>query len=371
MFEEDGLQYYNMWRGYGVKPKRGSWTLMEAHIDSVLANGDKTLAKYIKWWAAWKLQNPGSHAEVALVFRGGEGVGKGVFGRAMKTLFGRNGKQIFSSKHLVGRFNAHLRDCCLLLADEAVAPDDKEGNSALKGLITEPELPIEGKGRDVEPAPNHIGAIIIGNEDHLVPAGRDARRFVVADVPDTHQQVAGYFVPLYAELANGGLEAMLHDLLALDLGKWHPRQRVVTDALREQQRLGLKPAERLMFDMLDNGQFLPVSAPKFEHTRDQGYLNTYDLSASSSQYFGEKVGYKAIANVFSTLLFHHDLDHKDRLWIPQPLQVARKNFCKFILPVKFNEAITSWAIKARPIPMPPEVQRELPFVPEDKTGRPA
>ncbi|WP_407120236.1 primase-helicase family protein [Bradyrhizobium sp. STM 3561] len=360
---------YNLWRGFGVKPQQGDWSLMQAHIRDVLANGNRTLGDYIIKWSAWKLQNPGERPEVALVFIGGEGVGKGIFGRAMKDLLGRNGKQIFSSKHLVGRFNAHLRDCCLLIADEAVAPDDKDGKAALKGLVTEPEIALEGKGRDVDWVLNHLGLIIISNDERVVPAGKDARRFVVADVPNTHQQDAKYFTALVAELKNGGLEAMLHDLLIMDLKGWHPRARVITDALREQQRLNLTPAERLVYEVLDTGQFFPTSDTKYDTLRQQGYVSTYDLSSSSTEYFGEKVGYKAIANVFDKLLFYHDLHHVDRQWIPRPLKEARENFRKFILDVKFNEAITSWAkLGKREIPTGKVIERELPFVPEDRRG---
>jgi hypothetical protein len=328
---------YNLWRGYGVKPKQGDWSLMKRHIEDVLADGNKTNAEYIIRWSAWVLQNPGERAEVALTFRGGEGVGKGIFGRALKALFGRNGKQIFSSKHLVGRFNAHLRDACFVFADEAVAPDDKDGHAALKGLITEPELPIEGKGRDVDWAANHVSLIIVGNEDHLVPAGKDARRYMVLNVPPTKQQNEEWFNPIVEQLKNGGLEAMLHDLLAMDLGKWHPRKRVVTEALHEQQRLGLKGAERLMLEFLELGDFQPVRLEAAKASREQGYIMTSDLVVYAQEWFGEKVTPKAFANVCKRVGFAHDDEYtRHSRYRPPALADARELFSRLIVPCKFE-----------------------------------
>ena len=48
--------------------------------------------------------------------------------------------QIFNSKHLVGAFNGHLRNCLLLFADEAFWAGDKQGESVLKGMLTKTEV---------------------------------------------------------------------------------------------------------------------------------------------------------------------------------------------------------------------------------------
>ncbi len=49
-----------------------------------------------------------------------------------------------------------------------------------------------------------------------------------------------YFGALKHEIENGGAEAMLYDLLRLDLGKWHPRQIPMTAALVEQKQRSLR-----------------------------------------------------------------------------------------------------------------------------------
>jgi hypothetical protein len=188
------------------------------------------------------------------VFRGKEGVGKGVYGRAMKDIFGQHGMQISSSVHLTGHFNWHLRDLVLLFADEAFWPGDKSGEGTLKRIISEPTLSIERKGYDIIEVDNKLHVIIASNNDWVVPAGVDARRFAMFNVSEKHKQDQEYFTKLFEQMRNGGLQAMLHDLLAMDLGDWHPRNDVPqTKALHEQKNISLLPADQWWLNLLEEG----------------------------------------------------------------------------------------------------------------------
>lgn len=246
---------FNMWRGFAYKPKRGSWKRMQRHIWRVLAQRNRESFRYIVRWAAWAVQNPNAAAEVAIVFRGGKGTGKGTFCRWVKKLFGQHGLQVFSSQHISGRFNSHLRDCVLLFADEAVAPSDRDTESVLKGMLTEDVLPIEGKGRDIISTPNYLHVMMCSNEVWVVPASPDERRFAVFDVSDAVVGQTEWFSALNAEMESGGAEAMLHFLLQLDLQGWHPRNEIpANNALNDQRIRSLQGMDRLWFDWLCTGE---------------------------------------------------------------------------------------------------------------------
>ena len=204
--------YLNLWRGFGVEPKKGDWSLMEKHIREILANDDPKAAAYILRSLAWDFQNPGKPAEVALATKGPKGSGKGVLGKALRKIFGEHGLHIFSQKHLTGNFNAHLRSCLFLFADEAFWAGDKKGEGVLKGLITEPTLMIEQKGVDAIMSPNRLKIMMAANAEWVVPASRDERRYAVFEVSDARVGDREYFKALHHELGNGGLEAMLFDL---------------------------------------------------------------------------------------------------------------------------------------------------------------
>jgi hypothetical protein len=246
----------NLWRGWGVEPKAGDWSLMQQHILEVLASGNREHEQYILNYAAWCVQNPDKPAEVALVFKGPQGSGRGIFARALCRMFGQHAHQISSTKHLAGDFNKHLRDCCFLFSDEAFWPGyrDKEGN--LKRLITEPTLMIEPKGLDLFEVKNMIHLVMVSNNAWVIPAALDARRFVIFIVADHKKQDPAWFKPLYEQMESGGYAAMLHDLLHRSLGEWHPRQIIKTEALHEQQMLSLDsldPFDAWWFTLLNDG----------------------------------------------------------------------------------------------------------------------
>ena len=226
----------NLWRGWGVTPRRGDWGFMREHIFEVCAARDDEVDTYIINWLAWAVQHADEQPEAALVFLGDRGTGRGTLGKVLCKVFGpQHARHISSPTHLTGRFNAHMRQCSFLFADEAYAPDDKSAEGTLKRLITEPTLPVEKKGFDVMEEPNRLHVVFASNEDWVVPAGAFERRYVVQEVANTHRQDRAWFGPIYEQLRSGGYEAMLFDLLERNLGNWHPRDIVRTAALAAQQ----------------------------------------------------------------------------------------------------------------------------------------
>jgi hypothetical protein len=136
---------WNLWTGFSVKPEPGVWSLLRAHIHNVICSGNREHYDYLMGLLARLFQYPSEPAEVAIVMRGEEGVGKGILGRYLVRAFGQHGVHISSAAHLIGNFNAHLRDCVVLFADEAFYAGDKQHEGRLKALITEEILTIEGK----------------------------------------------------------------------------------------------------------------------------------------------------------------------------------------------------------------------------------
>ena len=262
----------NLWRGWGVEPKAGDWSLMQQHIFEVLASGKRDYERYILNFAAWCVQHPSEQAEVALVFRGPEGTGRGIFARALCHIFGQHAHQISSIEHMTGKFNAHLRDCCLLFADEAFWPGYRNQEGTLKRIITEPTLFVEPKGIDAFEVYNMLHLIMVSNNKWVIPASLDARRFAMFDVATHKQQDALWFEPLYRQMAEeGGLAAMLHDLLKRDLGDWHPRRIIRTDALRDQQMLSLDsldPHDAWWFTLLSDGELPGYAKPEIKENAE-------------------------------------------------------------------------------------------------------
>jgi len=247
--------WLNLWRGWAVEPKKGDWSLLQELIREVLTNGDAAGEQYVLNWLAYMVQHPDRAAEVAICFKGEKGTGKGTLGRAAATLAGAHGLHISSPEHLVGRFNSHLQNCVCLFADEAFWAGDKAGESKLKQLVTEPTLTYEGKGRDAVSGKNLIHILMASNADWVVPAGLDGeRRFAVFEVNSRRKGDTAFFNALNRQMREGGLEAMLFDLLTRDIEGWAPRNDVpATAALADQKVLTMDDVERWWYNKLLDG----------------------------------------------------------------------------------------------------------------------
>ena len=201
------------------------------------------------------IQNPGRRPGVALVIRGKQGVGKGVFVNEFRRLFGPHGIQVTQSSHLVGNFNAHLRDKLLIFADEAFWAGDKRAEGHLKAMVTEENNIVEMKGVDARDAPNFARLIMASNNDWVVPASVDQRRFVVLEVGNARMQDSSYFKALRDQMEQGGRQALMQFLLDRDLSRVELRRIPRTDALAEQQLRSLDSVGQWLYAALDAGGF--------------------------------------------------------------------------------------------------------------------
>lgn len=327
---------YNLWRGFGVEPTPGDWSLMKAHIRDVLARGNDDHAAYIENWTAWSFQNPATPPRVALVFRGGEGVGKGLFASNLVRAFGHHGLHVWSMGQVSGRFNGHLRHCCLLYADEVDAQDGN-GSGALRGLISERTIPCEGKHKDLVQVDNHIHLVMASNDEWVVPAGKDARRYAVFDVSGERKGDKTYFGKLADQMQNGGLAAMIHDMLAMDLTGFHPESdRPETDALGEQRAASLRGFERLMFDMLATGE-LPKLKSNADHKGGHVFVSTTELK-EYCQHWAKRddISGNAVAGLLERLGAEKKDSDRPRGWLLSPLEKTRAIWDAEMFPVRWK-----------------------------------
>ncbi|MHC2282150.1 hypothetical protein ACVME8_008793 [Bradyrhizobium diazoefficiens] len=146
--------------------------------------------------------------------------------------------------------------CGLLQADEAMWAGDKAAEGRLKGLITSKIQMIESKGVDPIRMENRVRVIMTSNEDWVVPATGDERRFFVLDVASYARRNNVYFAELYEELDNGGRARLLHELLSFDLSRFDVFRVPQTKALLDQKLRSLDPIDDCWFNRLWAGTLL-------------------------------------------------------------------------------------------------------------------
>lgn len=208
---------YNLWTGFSVEPVQGDCSLFWEHVRHVLCREQGEHYTYVRKWMAHMVQCPDELPEVAIVIRGSQGTGKTFFADALGALLGPHYSVLNRVDQVTGRFTGHLKTALLVYVNEAIWGGDKQCEGALKTMITDRWYSIESKGKDPYPVRNLKRVIFSSNEEWAVPMGMDDRRFLVLESSDAHKGDTVYFAELHRQMENGGLQALLYDLLNEDL----------------------------------------------------------------------------------------------------------------------------------------------------------
>lgn len=334
---KDAGDHFNLFQGFAVEPAEGDCSLYLEHIRNNICSADDELYEYVIHWMADAIQNPSTRPGVALAIRGQQGVGKGVFVNTFARLFGPHFIQVTQSSHLVGNFNGHQKDKLLVFADEAFWAGNKQAEGVLKGLVTEDTLSIEMKGVDVGQFPNFIRLILATNNEWVVPASAEQRRFVVIDASAARMQDTAYFGAVIQQMENGGLAALMHYLQSLDLGEVNLRKIPQTDALADQKLRSLDSVAAWLFSCLNNGGIEEAEGVTTTYLRD--WPETYGTSNMYNAYIGyckrvaqnhpvrDTVFGKSLARYLPSISKRRDGGkNRQHVYLLPPLDQARQEF---------------------------------------------
>lgn len=234
----------NLWQGWPYSPlprDADEWGLAEKFVNfcyEVLCDWDDEAFAYLLNWMARAVQLPHLPGETVVVLRSKqEGTGKSFFGEQFGKLFGRHFMQVTDAKHVVGNFNGHMATLSLLLANEAMFAGNGAEADKMKGLVTEPTIPVERKHHNVTRVPNCLHVIMTSNHDQVVRADEFARRFFVLNVSDAWMGQRAKFSAVVADLEAGGYSDLLGCLFARDIAGWNPQPVPNTEALQEQKEI--------------------------------------------------------------------------------------------------------------------------------------
>ncbi len=254
-------KFYNLWRGfaYTPDPHYDGHPAVEAWIDHLKHNvcaGSDTLFRWLRGYFAHIVQRPEEKPLVALVLRGGKGVGKNAVVERVGALLGGHFLVTSNRRYLVGNFNGHMENLLLFALDEAFWSGDKQAEGQLKDLITGAQHVIEHKGKEPYAVDNKTRVIILGNEDWLAPASHDERRFAVFNVADGRKGDRQFFQSMREGMEAGGYRALLRYLLDVDLSEVDVNEAPLTAGLLEQKHATLEPLEQWWLNCLTEGKII-------------------------------------------------------------------------------------------------------------------
>ena len=259
--------YYNMWRGFTVGPlpyeqapeaARKGFDDFMAHVKENICNRNPENFNWLVAYFAHLIQRPYDRPLTSLVFKGSKGVGKNAFVDRIGKLLGKEHYLVaHDGRYLTSNFNGHMESCLCMVLDEAFWSGDKAAEGKLKGLTTSPELRIERKGKESYTADNLMRVIVIGNEDWLVPASADERRYAVYEVGEGRKQDNAFFQEMRINMdENGGNRILLDYLKNFDLSSVDINRAPKTNALLDQKLSSLEPLEAWWFSCLSDGQIV-------------------------------------------------------------------------------------------------------------------
>lgn len=246
---------YNLWRGFAIEPIAGDCSLFWNHLQEVICDGNEEAAIYLKQYMAHMVQKPDELPEVALVMRGQQGIGKDVFLSALQEIFGKHYLVLSNMEDVTSKFNGPMMDKIVIQANEAIWGGEKKNEGVLKTLVTDRTRKYEFKGKDIIQANNYSRLIIVSNNDWVVAVDKDDRRYVFFNVSSKYKGNTDYFDRLLAQLKDGGYNAILHDLLSMDISQFNPRKRPqnLVDAGTDQIYMRMTPIELYIEGALQTG----------------------------------------------------------------------------------------------------------------------
>lgn len=259
--------YYNLWRGFTCKPKpyaeagamaKVGFDMFYEHLRDNIAGGDDELFNWIMGYFAHMIQKPYERPLTTLVLKGTKGVGKNApIDRVGKLLGTGHYLVAHNKRYLTSNFNGHLDSALCLVLDEAFWSGDVSAEGILKGLTTSSEILIERKGREPYVIDNLVRLVILGNEDWLVPASEDERRYAVFKVGENRKQDKKFFHDMRVAIdEKGGNQVLLHYLQNFDLKTVDVNTAPATDELLEQKIATFGLFEEFWFQCLVEGKII-------------------------------------------------------------------------------------------------------------------
>lgn len=239
----------NLWSGWPTKPKPGRCERI-LELGEYLCSQDARGAEMWQWllkWLAYPLQHPGAKMKTAVVMHGGQGTGKNLFFETIVRIYGGYGR-VVGQDAVEDKFNDWASKKLFIVADEVVARDEMyHSKNRLKVLVTSDRIRINPKNLASYEEANHCNLVFLSNETMPMALEKDDRRYAVIWTPPKWD--AERYNAVLAELHDGGVAALHHHLLGLDLAGFGPATLPpMTEAKADLIELGMDSSERFFVE---------------------------------------------------------------------------------------------------------------------------
>lgn len=247
---EDRNILCNRWNGWPTVPKAGSCERMLELLAYLTCNepNSREILTWMLRWLAYPIQFPGAKLKSAIVIHGPQGTGKSMVFEAVARIYGEY-SMVLNQGAIEDKFNADWSERKLfILADEIVARAEMHHlKNQLKNFITGDWVRVNPKNVAAHKERNHMNIVFSSNEHQPVVLENDDRRHLIIWTPP--KMDAKFYEEVSAEIEQGGIAALHHHLLHLDLGDFKPWSiPPMTQAKRDLIAIGADSIERFVQD---------------------------------------------------------------------------------------------------------------------------
>lgn len=221
VYVEEGVSFFNRYVPYTAPRREGDASPFLRHIALMLP--DPRDQQILLTWMAAVVQHPGRKFRWAPVIQGWEGNGKGLLQDIMQRAVGRKYTHLAQAADIGNKFNAWIVGRLLVCVSEVDASRDAEVIDALKPMISDDFVAVQGKGVDQATARNFANFMFSTNKPGAMGKAVEGRRYAVFY---TAQQTAedvkrdmpnAYFVELQKWFEEGGREIAINFLATMPL----------------------------------------------------------------------------------------------------------------------------------------------------------
>lgn len=219
---------YNLFSGFGIKPKQGKFDKILNHIKEVICAGDESNAEALIKLLAWQIQNIGKPSRIITALKSTvQQAGKGcLLADILAVIYGNSGFVTSDIGQIITRFNDTIRGKSFIFLDEALFSGDRKAADAIKSLATCTRMGVEAKGIPTVQFPIAVNLFLATNHDDAAHIEEADARYWILEVSPHRAGDSKYFKLLYEEIENGGREAFMDYLLKLDISNFIPSRDV-------------------------------------------------------------------------------------------------------------------------------------------------
>lgn len=234
----------NLFRGFPLQPVEGDCAHLLTSLN-YLVGGDDVVFDWVLKWMAYPLQNPGAKMTTAIIMHGPEGTGKNQFWGALRAIYGEHAG-IITQNELESQFNGWASAKLFVIGNEVVSRQEMyHQKGRVKNMISESEWMINEKHLPSRMEANHANFVFFSNVLQPMTPDQDDRRYLVVWTPPARE--AACYVAVDKEMRSGGVAALYHYLMALDLGDFSEHSKPpMTEAKQDLIDVSMKPHERFV-----------------------------------------------------------------------------------------------------------------------------